>query len=476
MKNKKYKIKQHKEDKPMLKKMWESARYVYAPFKRKEIVPQNSARFASQEAIKKEIENNGFVKFNQDLKFLLTRKYKFVIVAPLLMILLNLSILQKFGSKTFWRLKLVDLGLRHSSDHKTLTFTWKSWKVLLNIITMLGTLFQLICFLFYTKVYNILALNALEFHVESVLLSVLFLHLTKEWPKFAHEWHKAETSISYNSSCINPKKRICLVATSVLGLALFEHVVVTSRITLSSMRREPLSIYNASRDYFVQYEFQEVFHYIPYSIWAGLFFKLLIVQKTFIWSQIDVFIVAISICMHYKLRQVSMRLKYLSKTRECNELIWRLMRQDYVKLTHLCSIVNEKLSCFILISFFNNCYHVLSQLFNSLRPSINDVVHKAYFWLSFLLLILRIAFVCLFGGAIHEEKEEIVRTLVTDPSISYNIEVERFIEHSVTSEMALTGLNFFRITRGLLLKITSAIVTYELVLIQFDQQEFQRNH
>ncbi|XP_066149864.1 gustatory receptor for sugar taste 64a-like [Euwallacea fornicatus] len=403
------------------------------------------------------------------------KKYRLAIVYQLLIFLLNLSLVQKFGFKRFWKLILVDLGLRRSSDNKTLTFTWRSWKVLLNIVTMLGTFFHLICFLFYTKVYNILALNALEFHVESVLLSLLFLHLTKEWPKFAHEWHKAETSISYYSNCMNPKKRICLVSASILGLALFEHIVVTSRIALLSMRREPLSMYNASCDYFIHYEFPEVFHYVPYSIWTGLFFKLLVLQKTFLWSQIDVFIVAISICMQYKLRQVSMRLKHLSRTRECNELIWRFIRQDYVKLTHLCSIINQKLSCFILISFFNNCYHVLSQLFNSLRPSINDMVHKAYFWLSFLLLILRIASVCLFGGAIYEEKEEIIRTLLTDPSISYNVEVERFIEHSVTSEMALTGLNFFRITRGLLLKITSAILTYELVLIQFDQQEFQRN-
>ncbi|CAG9768445.1 unnamed protein product [Ceutorhynchus assimilis] len=215
----------------------------------------------------------------------------------------------------------------------------------------------------------------------------------------------------------------------------------------ASIRKYPQSVYDAIQDYFVRKE-DEIFSYVPYSIWTGLAF------------------------------QVS------------DENLWRVIREDYAKLCRLCALINTQLSWFIITSFFTNLYHILTQLFTSLRP-IEDTFHKVYFYVSFFLLILRVTTVCIFGGAVYDEHEQITGILTTVPSPCYNIEVERFVMHLSTSEMALSGKGFFKITRNLILKVSlfykkyailfslskfqvmSAIVTYELVLIQFNQQEFK---
>ncbi|OWR54379.1 putative chemosensory receptor 1 [Danaus plexippus plexippus] len=47
-------------------------------------------------------------------------------------------------------------------------------------------------------------------------------------------------------------------------------------------------------------------------------------------------------------------------------------------------------------------------------------------------------------------------------------DVQRFLDQVTGDKIALTGLQFFRVTRKLLLNIAGTIVTYELVMFQFD--------
>lgn len=103
-------------------------------------------------------------------------------------------------------------------------------------------------------------------------------------------------------------------------------------------------------------------------------------------------------------------------------MIWRTTREDYTKLSKLCQIVNTKLRWLIILSFFNNVYHLLSQLFNSLKPN-EDLVHKIYFCISFTLLILRMTTVCVYAGSICDEQDRLITALTTAPSGVYNIEV-----------------------------------------------------
>lgn len=47
------------------------------------------------------------------------------------------------------------------------------------------------------------------------------------------------------------------------------------------------------------------------------------------------------------------------------------------------------------------------------------------------------------------------------------MQVKRFCEEVTTDTVALSGMQFFYLTRKLVLSVVGTIVTYELVLIQF---------
>nr|XP_015835597.1 PREDICTED: gustatory receptor for sugar taste 64a-like [Tribolium castaneum] len=51
----------------------------------------------------------------------------------------------------------------------------------------------------------------------------------------------------------------------------------------------------------------------------------------------------------------------------------------------------------------------------------------------------------------------------------YNSEVERFAFQIHSQPVALTGNDYFTITRGLLFSMAGSIVTYELFLIQSNE-------
>ncbi|KAH1012624.1 gustatory receptor for sugar taste 64f [Dendroctonus ponderosae] len=357
-------------------------------------------------------------------------------------------------------------------SYKGLNFNWRSIRTFLSVFLLIGYLFQLGCFCAHMRINKLLTLNPLMFHLESVLLSALFIYLATQWRTFSKQWFFVELSMKRYGLESNMKRKISIVMLLILGLTFVEHALVTSQSILLSMQKHPNSTYEALQEYFVHVEFVEIFYYLPYSAGVGVFFKILIVQKTFMWSFVDIFIIVLSIYLNFRLQQISHKLMHMSRSKVINEHSWSAIREDYVKLSRCCELMNSQLCWLIILTFFFNLYHILAQLFSSLRP-LDNSFHKTYVWLSFLLLIIRVTSVCFFGGSIYDEHEHIMFILSTVPTASYNIEVERFLIHLNSAEMALTGKNFFKITRGLILKVTSAIVTYELVLIQFNQQEFK---
>ncbi|XP_030757091.1 gustatory receptor 5a for trehalose-like [Sitophilus oryzae] len=230
-------------------------------------------------------------------------------------------------------------------------------------------------------------------------------------------------------------------------------------------------------------------------------------QRTFMWSYTDVFIVAVSISFSYKLNQLNERVKHLVQMKKekaaaqsltnpvnmpapmkpriqtnpeefylfpCNEAniyVWRHAREQYAKLTHLFLIIKKKLSALLLISFSANLYYILIQVYYMLTGRAEGW-ELVYLLLSFSLIIIRLSSVCYYGGVFIIQVMEIIKMLHSVDSCIYNIEIERFITHASKHQMVLTGMNFFAITQSLMLKMATAIMAYELVIIQMYQQRY----
>lgn len=102
-------------------------------------------------------------------------------------------------------------------------------------------------------------------------------------------------------------------------------------------------------------------------------------------------------------------------------------------------------------------------IFPRTRPSF---FHTFYFWFSLTLLIGRTLAVILFSSQINDQSRGPMKYITAVPGQSYCLEVRRFYEEVATDTIALTGMKFFNLTRGVILSVAGTIITYELVLIQ----------
>ncbi|KAF2896732.1 hypothetical protein ILUMI_09439 [Ignelater luminosus] len=147
---------------------------------------------------------------------------------------------------------------------------------------------------------------------------------------------------------------------------------------------------------------------------------------------------------------------------------WKELRSDYNAVAGLCSNVDNAMSGIILLSFANNLFFILVQLFYSLKSRNDNAVSRVYFLYSFAFLLLRTISVSLYAANVNETSKEPTPLLLSVSPEVYNIEIERFLYKIQASPCALTGKGFFSITKSLVLSVAGAIVTYELVLIQFE--------
>lgn len=99
------------------------------------------------------------------------------------------------------------------------------------------------------------------------------------------------------------------------------------------------------------------------------------------------------------------------------------------------------------------------------------VLSKIYFWVSLLFLIARTSATILFGAQVYESARRPLEVIRSVPSEMWCEELQRFFEQIKLETNALSGRNFFYIKRNLLFSMAGALITYELVLLQFEKSE-----
>jgi gustatory receptor len=74
------------------------------------------------------------------------------------------------------------------------------------------------------------------------------------------------------------------------------------------------------------------------------------------------------------------------------------------------------------------------------------------------------------AARIHDESNYPLDVLKSVPYEGWCIEVQRWIDQIRSQTMALSGYKFFYLTRKSILAMLATIITYELVLLQFDSE------
>nr|AXU39961.1 gustatory receptor [Meteorus pulchricornis] len=154
---------------------------------------------------------------------------------------------------------------------------------------------------------------------------------------------------------------------------------------------------------------------------------------------------------------------------------WAEARSDFNRLASLSRVVDSYIAGIVLLSFGTNLYFICIQLMYSFDGMAN-VVRTIYLCFSFAWLLGRTAAVSLSAASVHDESLLPAPILYGVNATSYSTEVVRFLTQVTTDNIGLTGMKFFSITRSLVLTVAGTIVTYELVLVQFNavQQELEQ--
>ncbi|KAL6444636.1 hypothetical protein ACFW04_002022 [Cataglyphis niger] len=308
------------------------------------------------------------------------------------------------------------------------------------------------------------------FYGNSVIAFIIFLWLSPHWIILQRDWRAMEQFIDSNK-LERPKLRwrFYLITVSILFLALFEHslsIVINTKDydwsgnTTNSTFQHFLQIYCESSHAFI-------LETLSYNFALGIYIFIVSKLATFTWNFTDVFImlIATGLAERYKIlnKQVTI------SASEHRTIDWGGIREDYAALSCMVKKVDNFIAPIILLSFANNLYFICLQLLNGLsQPIGNTIISDIYFFGSFLFLIGRTVVVTLLTARINDQSKVALPILYTCSTSIYNTETERLIYQLSTDDISLTGMRFFSITRNFMLAVTGAIVTYEVVLLQFN--------
>ncbi|XP_039965715.1 gustatory receptor 5a for trehalose-like [Bactrocera tryoni] len=354
---------------------------------------------------------------------------------------------------------------------KGLSFSWLSFRTYYCLIyTLLTTVCTgLTLNMIVRSALEVDSISPLVFHVNALLVSIGFLRLAGKWPQLMRKWQRVELLMPPQQSWREREAlsvRVHKVTFVLISLSLTEHLLST--ISAIHFTIHCATHGDAVESYFTAVS-SHIFLVFDYSTWLAWFGKILNVFMTFGWSYMDVFLMIIGIGLSSLFGQVQSSLE-LVKGQVMPETYWTRTRLQYRLICDLIEQVDSAVSGIIMLSFANNLFFVCIQLLRSINK-MASTSHFIYFYASLSFLLGRTLAVSLYLSEINERSREPLGVIKHVPKEGYCAEVDRFEHEIAVDNVALTGLQYFNVTRGLILTVAGTIVTYELVLIQFQKED-----
>ncbi|XP_070501269.1 gustatory receptor for sugar taste 64f-like [Chironomus tepperi] len=261
------------------------------------------------------------------------------------------------------------------------------------------------------------------------------------------------------------QKKIWKIAIVIMFLALIEHNLgIASGVYVS---KSCWGVHSAEEAYFRQ-SFTDFFASFKFNIYLGLFAQIVNLFCTFAWNFIDVYLIIVSVLLTEKFACINRRLE--NNLSVHSPKFWNEIWSGYKICVELVDRTNQLNGGTILISFFSNLYFICVQLLGCFKSE-SSILDGLYLWFSLIFLIARTLALCLFASEINDESLKPLQTLRSIHSDYFDITMNRFTEQLMNGKVALTGLNFFYLTRKLILSISGTVVTYVLVMVQFNEAE-----
>ncbi|XP_067643400.1 gustatory receptor for sugar taste 64e isoform X3 [Eurosta solidaginis] len=359
-----------------------------------------------------------------------------------------------------------------SKSASQLYFSWKSIRVwyAVIVISCMGPASLLAITVAFKSSFSFDTVEAIVFYVSIFLIALAFFHLARKWPALMVQWENVESKLPplrtemERAALAQRIKMITLVATM---CSVVEHVLSMLSIiyyvnTCPAIQGHPIKSFLFSN-------WSQYFTFFEYNDWVGIFGKLLNIIATFAWNFNDIFVMAVSVALSSRFRQLNEYMLRFSR-KPTTEKFWMESRVHYRNLCKLCEATDDTISVITLLCFSNNLFFICGKILKSLqkKPSFS---HTMYFWFSLGFLLGRTLMLSLYSAEIHDESRRPLVAFRSVPSEFWCPELKRFSEEVTTDVVALSGMKFFYLTRSLVLSVAGSIVTYELVLLQFNKED-----
>ncbi|XP_048481651.1 gustatory receptor for sugar taste 64e-like [Plutella xylostella] len=147
-------------------------------------------------------------------------------------------------------------------------------------------------------------------------------------------------------------------------------------------------------------------------------------------------------------------------------LSWRKVREVFVRHAALVQATDRALGPLVLLSLFTNLLYILMLVF-SLNYK-NDKYAFTYSVYALAWLSVRCFSLLVAASDVHARSRAGADYFKNIQTTSYNTEVRRLQFQLSKNEIALSGMGFFKLKRSLILKVLSVIITYDLILLQYN--------
>ncbi|XP_055909607.1 gustatory receptor for sugar taste 64f-like [Eupeodes corollae] len=348
-----------------------------------------------------------------------------------------------------------------------LSFSWSSIRTIYCIVVIVGVLVDtaLTAYVVLNGSISFHSIEPLIFRVSNVIACISFLHLAKNWPEVMRNWRAVEKQLPGFVTQLEKRQmaaKIHIVVFVSMMLSLVEHILniisLIHHANFCPITDDPIE------DFFLRSN-NQIFYVFSYSVWLAWYGKILHVLMTFTWNYMDCFVMIVSIGLTNLFKQINENMMR-HKGMKMSSSYWSERRIQYRNLCVLCENVDNAISVITMVSFSNNLYFICIQLLRSMNK-MPSFAHALYFYFSLIYLLGRTLAVSLYSADIHDESKKPQCFIRCVPSESWCQDVKRFSDEVSTDLVALSGMKFFHLTRKLVLSVAGTIVTYELVLIQF---------
>lgn len=217
-------------------------------------------------------------------------------------------------------------GIR-SKNPQDITFRWISLRLVFSSFFIIYDVFALKTVAGVQFGTGINARNAagILFFGNCICINILFLKLSLEWKTIMIRWMNLETLFTKDRYKVDPKlwsmsRQIKVFTIFYLFFALIEHLlsVATEFQKMFFRMAHCNKTIDRYAEYIISNHLSHFFHNVPYNHFYGVTLEYFNISTTMSWNFLDLFIVAISIGLSTRFKQLNNRIKqFKGRVRSC---------------------------------------------------------------------------------------------------------------------------------------------------------------